>query len=84
MKSFKKIVWHSSLIALVGFALGGCDGNHDGATPPNNGGGAVFNPDQFGMGFAAAFNAVSNGEPKTVNDGDIVAVSLTSEPVTIN
>ncbi|MES2494234.1 MAG: hypothetical protein V4579_13270 [Pseudomonadota bacterium] len=85
MKSFKKIVWHGSLITLVAFVLGGCDDKHDGGTPPNGGGGGVvFNPDQFGMAFATAFNADSNGEPKTVNDGDIVAVSLTSEPVTIN
>lgn len=40
--------------------------------------------DQFGTAFGTAFRAASDGEPFPVQDGDLVAVSLTAEPVTIN
>lgn len=40
--------------------------------------------DQFGTAFGNAFRATSDGEPFPVQDGDLVAVSLTAEPVTIN
>lgn len=40
--------------------------------------------DQFGVAFGTAFRGASDGEPFQVQDGDIVAVSLTTEPVTIN
>lgn len=40
--------------------------------------------DQFGVAFGTAFRAASDGEPFQVQDGDLTAVSLTTEPVTIN
>ncbi len=39
--------------------------------------------DQFGVQFGSAFRADNNAEPVNVNDGDIVAVSLTTEPVDV-
>ena len=85
MKSFKKVVLHGGAIALAAMSLAGCDSGSNRDNPPNNGGGGtVRQEDQFGMAFATAFRAENNSEPKTVNDGDLVAISLTSEPVTIN
>lgn len=39
--------------------------------------------DRFGVGFGIAFRAPLNSEPVNVNDGDIVPVSLTTEPIDI-
>lgn len=90
MNSFRKVVLHGSAIALVAVSLAGCGNSDrrraDAPEAPPSGGGAVTvrQEDQFGMGFAAAFRADNNSEPQVVNDGDIVAISLTTEPVSIN
>ncbi|MEO6359186.1 MAG: hypothetical protein ABIO43_01255 [Sphingomicrobium sp.] len=39
--------------------------------------------DRFGVAFGTAFRAPLNGEPVPVNDGDLVPVSLTTEPIDI-
>lgn len=44
---------------------------------------ATAQEDQFGTAFGKDFRAAANSEPATVSSGDIVAVSLTNEPVTI-
>lgn len=40
--------------------------------------------DQFGKGFGKAFRASPKSEPLNVVDGDLVAVSNTTEPVQID
>lgn len=40
--------------------------------------------DQFGTAFGVAFRAAMNSEPAAVMDGDIVPISLTTEPVAVN
>ncbi len=45
---------------------------------------AVRQEDQFGTQFGTAFRADPNSEPFAVNDGDLIAISFTTEPVTIN
>lgn len=40
--------------------------------------------DQFGIAFGNDFRADPNSEPSPVADGDLVAISLTTEPVPIN
>ena len=40
--------------------------------------------DTFGTVFGNLFRATANSEPSSVNDGDLVAVSFTTEPTTIN
>jgi len=40
--------------------------------------------DQFGKGFGEAFRADPNSKPRTVLENDVVPVSLTAEPVTID
>ena len=39
--------------------------------------------DQFGVRFGTAFRADNNSEPYSPADGDIAAVSFTTEPVDI-
>lgn len=43
----------------------------------------VKQEDQFGVKFGTAFRADNNSEPYSPADGDIVAISLTTEPVDI-
>ena len=74
---------HSALVIVLGLSIAAC--NPSKAPPPPPGGGVVTvkQEDQFGMAFAAAFRAANNSEPYSPQDGDIVAVSLSAEPVTI-
>lgn len=66
---------------------GGGSGNTTtpvGGTPPPP---VVVTPnqeDKFGANFGAAFRAALNGEPISVNDGDIIPISLTAEPEVVN
>lgn len=73
----------STLVIVLGLAIAAC--NPSKAPPPPPGGGVVTvkQEDQFGMAFATAFRAANNSEPYSPQDGDIVAVSLSAEPVTI-
>lgn len=69
-------------MALIGSTLAGCGSSIDDDAPP-----MVVQPrqeDQFGANFGTAFRADANSEPRTPADGDIVPVSLTTEPVPIN
>ncbi len=45
---------------------------------------ATAQEDKFGTVFGTDFRATANSEPASVNDSDIVAVSLTTDPVAIN
>ena len=40
--------------------------------------------DKFGTVFGTDYRAVANSEPASVSDGDIVPVSLTTEPIPVN
>ena len=87
MKKPKSTLLRSALLVSLAASLAGCgNGNNKNTQPPPTGGGSVTvrQEDQFGMGFAAAFRADNNSEPASVNDGDLVAVSFTSEPVNVN
>lgn len=86
MNSFSKLLLRGSVIAVAAITIAGCNPKNKSETPPDTGGGTVTvrQEDQFGTAFATAFRADNNSEPKVVNDGDIVAVSLTAEPATIN
>ena len=79
-----RIVWRSACLLGLGLAVTACGGSGN-PTPPTNGGGVVTvkQEDTFGMQFATAFRADNNSEPYNVADGDIVAISLTTEPVDI-
>lgn len=45
---------------------------------------ATAQEDKFGTVFGTDYRAVANSEPASANDGDIVAVSLTTEPIPVN
>ena len=78
------ITLRGGLMLVLGLAIAAC-GSGNNATPPGNGGGTVTvrQEDQFGVQFGTAFRADINSEPYSPADGDIAAISLTTEPVDI-
>ena len=76
-------VRRAALLAL-GLAVSACGQSAKNPTPPGPGVGITARQeDQFGVQFGSAFRADNNAEPVNVNDGDIVALSLTTEPIDI-
>lgn len=82
--------------ALIGIALAlplaACGGGGGGGSSSGGGGDTVITPpvvvttaqeDKFGIAFGNDFRAAMNSEPASVSDGDIVPVSLTTEPIAI-
>ena len=69
---------------VLGLAIAAC-GSSNTPTPPGSGGGTITvrQEDQFGVPFGTAFRADNNSEPYSPADGDIAAISLTTEPVDI-
>lgn len=74
--------------ALIGFSLalplagcGGGGGSDKPPTPPKVV--TTAQEDKFGLAFGMDFRASPNSEPATVNEGDIVPVSFTTEPIDI-
>ncbi len=53
-------------------------------TPTPSATAAAKQEDQFGLAFGTDFRADPNTEPAAVNDGDLIAISLVTEPVAIN
>ena len=79
-----RTVWRSACLLGLGLAVAACGGSGYQTPPPPGGGGVtVKQEDSFGMQFATAFRADNNSEPYNVADGDIIAISLTTEPVDI-
>ncbi len=81
--------WHRHIKAgaLVALALTitACSKSGDPTpTPSPTATVTVRQEDQFGMAFANSFRAENNSEPYSPQDGDITAISLTTEPVNIN
>lgn len=71
------------LIAVAASVLAACGGGGDPPppAPPATPTVTVKQEDQFGGNFASAFRADPNANPITPVDGDIIALSLTAEPV---
>ena len=73
-------------LVLAASALAACGGNKGGDTavaPPVT---VVTPPPQenaFGANFAAAFRASPTAEPIVPADGDIIPLSLTTDPITV-
>lgn len=74
------------LTLLAGASLTACDKQNDSdALAPDEAVSKARNAeDQFGEGFGNAFRAEPNSEPINVDEGDVVAVSQTAEPVQID
>ena len=89
MTKLDKTLLRSASVFGLGLALSACGSSSSvppiaspAPTPaPST---AVRQEDQFGTQFGIAFRADPNSEPFAVNDGDLVAISFTTEPVTIN
>ena len=86
MRKSQRLVVRGSLVLLLGLTIAACGSSKDTpnpqpTTPPPV---VVRQEDQFGMAFANAFRADNNSEPFSPQDGDIVAISFTTEPVSIN
>ena len=80
----KRILLTTAGLFVLGVSLSACGGGGGGqmttTTPPAS---SPFE-DQFGSatGFGTAFRGSANtGEPRDVNDGDVVPVNPTAEPV---
>lgn len=70
------------LVATAAFVLTACDNNGGGGDNGGNDDDQARNPqDNFGAGFAAAFNADANSEPVDPKRDDIIAVNATGDPV---
>ncbi len=80
-----KLALRGAVMLGLGLAIAACGSSNNNTTPPNNGGGTITvrQEDQFGIQFGTAFRADNNSEPYNPVDGDIVAVSLLTEPVDI-
>lgn len=84
MKS--KPILRNAIVSLsLALALAACGGGGGGTDRPPEPPTVVATAqeDKFGVAFGSAFRAPADGEPKPVNDGDIVPVSLTEEPIEI-
>ena len=72
-KTLSRVVLAAGMTTAL--AAGGCDGGS------NTGGFVVPIQDQFGAGFANAFNAADTDEPVEPVAGDIIALDATEDPI---
>lgn len=72
------------LSALPISVLAACGGGADNtAPPPPSPPTTVVQEDTFGVAFGTAFRTDPNGTPIEPKDGDIIPLSLTTEPVDV-
>ena len=83
MNRIQTIALRGGLILALAASVVAC-GPSKTRVPPDNGGVVtVKQEDQFGIVFGTAFRVDNNSEPYSPNDGDIAAISLTTEPFDI-
>lgn len=84
MKRNPSLALRGASMLGLGLALAACGSSYQAPPPPPGGGGVtVRQEDSFGIAFGTAFRADNNSEPYNPMDGDIIAVSLLTEPVDI-
>ena len=71
-------------VILLAAGLAACGSSGYAPTPTPTQTVTALQEDQFGVVFGNDFRAALNSEPFLVSDGDLIAISLTTEPVTIN
>ncbi len=71
------------IIVAVGAAVASCGGGGGGGDDDPDDTTTTLQEDSFGLSFGAAFRADPNTEPSDPGPGDIIPVSLTSEPINI-
>ena len=74
----------ASAVILLATGLAACGSSGSSPTPTPTQTVTALQEDQFGVVFGNDFRAGLNSEPFVVSDGDLIAISLTAEPVTIN
>jgi hypothetical protein len=84
MKRKTQLLLQASAVTVLATGLAACGNGNSTPTPTPGQTAAARQEDQFGIAFGNDFRADPNSEPAQVADGDVVAVSLTTEPVTIN
>jgi hypothetical protein len=84
--NFKQFLRNVMICGPLGLALAACGGGGGGSDKAPDPPLVITTPqeDKFGAAFGTAFRADANSEPKQVNEGDIVPVSWTTEPIDIN
>lgn len=82
----KSVYWRIAAVAMVAGGLSACGNNNYSAPPPP----VVVPPppapkveDQFGTNFGIAYRADPNTDAKDPMAGDIIPLSLTTDPVTL-
>ena len=88
-RSLKRLLLRAAAAGALGAALtacgGGGGGNGNGGTggTVTTGGGSTATPeDFFGSAFSTDFHAASNTQPAVPKDGDVIPLSLTTQPQT--
>ena len=71
------------LFAVPISTLAACGGDADNTTPPPPPPTTVVQEDTFGVAFGTAFRADTNGTAIEPKDGDVIPLSLTTEPVDV-
>ena len=71
------------LFAVPISALAACGGGAGNTSPPPPPPPTVAQEDVFGVVFGMAFRADANATPIEPKDGDIIPLSLTTEPIEI-
>ena len=84
MKRKIQLLLQASALTLLAIGVAACGGGNSSRTPTPGQTSSARQEDQFGIAFGNDFRADPNSEPAQVADGDIIAVSLTTEPVAIN
>jgi len=78
----RKNIFRLLLLGAAGLALAGCGGGGGNGSTTTTPVTTTFE-DQFGIGFNNDFAANPNSQPATPSASDIIAVSLTAQPVTL-
>lgn len=84
MISKSQLLMRALLAGGLALSVSACGSNNSSSsqtTPPTVT--TTAQEDKFGTAFGTDFRASNNSEPANVSDGDVVAVSLTTEPVNI-
>ena len=81
----RNLYWRIAAAAMLAGGLAACGGdNNQAATTPPPVVPAAKLEDQFGANFGVAYRADPNTDPaKNPVDGDIIPLSLTTDPVAI-
>ncbi len=81
-----RIATRAALVAVLASGLAACGGSSNNATAPPPPAVVVPPPpqeDQFGAVFGTAFRASATATPITPADGNIIPLSLTTNPVNV-